>query len=81
MPRISYVGDDAITDPEVRASIHRAHHTGTPRPEIQMVMAHIPETMKRFDAFWFQGFKAGVVDHDLKELVRVRIATSLECEY
>jgi hypothetical protein len=30
---------------------------------------------------WQSVFKSGIVDHDLKELLRLRVATSLDCQY
>ena len=81
MARVPYVDPASVNDPEIVASVERARRVGTPRPEIQLVMAHIPDAMKRFDALWFAAFKQGVVEHELKELLRVRVATSLDCVY
>jgi hypothetical protein len=30
---------------------------------------------------WKAVFKGGIVDHELKELLRLRVATSLDCQY
>lgn len=81
MARVPYVDVASLDDPEVVASIERARRVGTPRPEIQLVFAHIPDAMKRFDAVWLAAVKQGVVEHELKELLRVRVARSLDCAY
>ncbi|HYY87595.1 MAG TPA: hypothetical protein VFA49_02270 [Chloroflexota bacterium] len=81
MARISYVDKATITDPEVRAFIDEAEAVGTPRPEIQLIRAHVPGVIRSFVYTWKTVFKGGIVDHELKELLRLRVATSLDCQY
>ncbi len=81
MARISYVDPETIDDPEIREFIEEAERVGTPRPEIQLIRAHVPAVIRSFVYTWKSVFKSGLVEHELKELVRLRVATSLECEY
>ena len=81
MARISYVDRNSITDPEIRAFIEEAERVGTPRPEIQLIRAHVPAVIRSFSSTWKSLFKSGIVDHELKELLRVRVARSLDCAY
>ncbi len=81
MARISYVDKSTIEDPEIQAFIEEAETTGTPRPEIQLIRAHVPGVIKSFVFTWNSVFKGGIVDHELKELLRLRVARSLDCEY
>jgi hypothetical protein len=81
MARISYVDPETIDDPEVRAFIEEAARVGTPRPEIQLIRAHVPAVIRSFVYTWRSLFKSGLVEHELKELVRLRVATSLDCQY
>ena len=81
MARISYVDPDSISDPEVRAFIEEAVRVGTPRPEIQLIRAHVPAVIRSFVYTWKSLFKRGIVDHELKELLRLRVARSLDCTY
>jgi hypothetical protein len=81
MARLSYVDPNSIEDPEIRAFIEEAKRVGTPRPEIQLIRAHVPAVIRSFVYTWQSVFKSGVVDHDLKELLRLRVATSLDCQY
>jgi hypothetical protein len=81
MARLSYVDRDTIDDPEIRAFIEEAERVGTPRPEIQLIRAHVPAVIRSFVYTWQSVFKNGIVDHDLKELLRLRVATSLDCQY
>jgi hypothetical protein len=54
---------------------------GTPRPEIQLIRAHVPAVIRSFVYTWQAVFKGGIVDHGLKELLRLRVATTLDCQY
>jgi hypothetical protein len=79
--RLSYVDPSTIDDPEIRAFIEEAERVGTPRPEIQLIRAHVPAVIRSFVYTWKAVFKSGIVDHDLKELLRLRVATTLDCQY
>jgi len=81
MARISYVDPKTIDDLEVREFIEEAERIGTPRPEIQLIRAHVPAVIRSFVYTWKSVFKSGVVEHELKELLRLRVATSLDCQY
>ena len=81
MARISYVDPKTIGDPEVREFIEEAERVGTPRPEIQLIRAHVPAVIRSFVYTWKSVFKSGIVEHELKELLRLRVATSLDCQY
>jgi hypothetical protein len=81
MARLSYDDRNTIQDPEIRAFIEEAERVGTPRPEIQLIREHVPAVIRSFVYTWQSVFKNGIVDHDLKELLRLRVATSLDCQY
>ena len=81
MARISYVDPASIDDPEIQAFIEEAERVGTPRPEIQLIRAHVPAVLRSFVYTWKSVFKSGIVEHELKELLRLRVATSLDCHY
>ncbi len=81
MARISYVAPGSIPDPQIRGWLEDAIRKGKPGPENQAIRAHQPDVMRSFTKTRDWLFHNGVLDHDLKELVRVRIATTLECMY
>jgi hypothetical protein len=81
MPRIPYVDPEEISDPEIRAYLERARKEGTPRPESQAIRAHNPNVIRAFSQAWELTFRSGVVDHALKELCRVYVSKSIDCEY
>jgi alkylhydroperoxidase family enzyme len=81
MPNISYVDPATIEDLELQAIMERARTCGTPRPESQAVRLHHPEVMKAFNNAWEVFFRQGVTDHAIKELCRLYISKSVDCEY
>ena len=81
MTHISYVNPDAVTDPELVAIMERARLYGTPRPESQAIRLHNPPVMKAFNNACEAFFRQGVTDHAIKELCRLYIAKSVDCQY
>lgn len=80
MPRISYVNYDQL-DEQARGYLDRARDQGTPRPESQAIRAHVPAVLHSFSQAWQTTFEQGVVDHALKELCRLYVSKTVECEY
>jgi alkylhydroperoxidase family enzyme len=81
MPYISYVDPSTIDDPELVTIMERARTLGTPRPESQAIRLHHPTVMKAFNHAWEVFFRQGVTDHAIKELCRLYISKSVDCEY
>ncbi len=81
MAHISYVDPSTVVDPELVAIMERARTFGTPRPESQAIRLHNPAVMKAFNQAWEAFFRQGVTDHSIKELCRLYVAKSVDCEY
>ncbi len=81
MPRISYVDPASLTDPELIEIMEYARRNGTPRPESQAVRAHVPELLRTFTAAWRTSFRDGVLDHRIKELCRLYVSRTVDCQY
>ena len=81
MPRIPYVDPASVTDPEILGYLERARREGTPRPEIEAIRAHNPGVIRAFSHAWDLTFRHGVLDHSVKELCRVYVSQSVDCEY
>jgi hypothetical protein len=81
MPRIPYADPASISDQEILGYLERARREGTPRPESQAIRAHNPAVIRAFSQAWELTFRKGVLDHSLKELCRVYVSKSIECEY
>ncbi len=81
MARLSYVDVDRLSDPELRRDMDLARRFGTPRPETQSIRSHVPAVAKAFSRAWDGIFRQGVLEHSLKELCRVYVSKTIECEY
>src|ERR1051326_8223533 len=78
--RIGYVPLDRMDD-EMRAEMERCAREGTPRPESSAVRAHVPACFWFFARSWHDIFRNGVCDHQIKELCRVYVSRTVQCEY
>jgi hypothetical protein len=81
VPRIPYVDPRNVRDSEIKQYLEQARREGTPRPESQAIRAHNPNVIRAFSEAWDLTFRNGVLDHQLKELCRVYVSKSIECEY
>jgi alkylhydroperoxidase family enzyme len=79
--RISYVDLATITDPAMLEELDRCRREGTPRPESSAIRAHVPACFWSFANSWRDIFKNGVCDHSIKELCRIYVSRSINCEY
>lgn len=80
MPNISYPDLDDLA-PEDREIIEYSRVHSTPRPESQTIRSHVPAVLHTFTKAWRETFHDGVLDHQLKELCRVYVSKSIECDY
>src|SRR6202043_764568 len=78
--RISYVPLERM-DVAMRHEMERCQREGTPRPESSAVRAHVPAAFWFFANSWNDLFRNGVADHVLKELCRLYVSRSVQCEY
>lgn len=83
MARIRYIDPDTLADPEIRGWLDEAVRAGRPGPENQAIRAHQPDVMRSFTLTrkWLFDDGAGVLEHDLKELLRAYVAHTIECGY
>jgi len=78
--RISYVPLERMDD-SMRAEMERCRREGTPRPESSAVRAHVPACFWFFANSWRDLFRNGILDHAIKELCRLYVSRSVQCEY
>lgn len=81
MARISYVSEQDLRDPDLLRYLEESRRIGTPRPETQSIRFHVPAVARAFMHAWERIFRAGVLEHSLKELCRVYVSQTIECEY
>src|SRR5438270_14090476 len=78
--RISYISLDDM-DADMRKEMERCQREGTPRPESSAVRAHVKACFWFFANSWRDLFRNGILDHSIKELCRLYVSRSVECEY
>ena len=78
--RISYFPLENM-DGEMRAELERCRREGTPRPESSAVRAHVPAAFWSFANSWRDLFHRGVCGHAIKELCRLYVSRSVQCDY
>ncbi len=81
MAHISYRLPGEVDDAECRAWLETAIERGKPGPEFQSIRAHQPGVMRSFTKTREWIYHDGVVDFDLKELLRAYISLAGECTY
>jgi alkylhydroperoxidase family enzyme len=78
--RISYV-DPSQMDAEMLKEMERCQREGTRRPESSAIRAHVSACFWFFANSWRDIFRNGILDHPIKELCRLYISRSVQCEY
>jgi len=78
--RISYFPLDQM-DAEMQREMDRCLREGTPRPESSAIRAHVKACFWFFANSWRDLFRNGVLDHPIKELCRLYISRSVQCDY
>lgn len=81
MPNLRMLEIHEIADPKIRERIRLAEERGAPDPNFFRMMAHRPELCKKFYDLWVENFNRGVLDHRLKEIVRVKMSRNVSCIY
>lgn len=81
MAHISYQVPSEVENPEIRAWLERSIQNGRPGPEIQSIRAHSYGVMASFNKTREWLLHAGVLEYELKELMRAYVATSASCTY
>jgi len=78
--RISFYPYEKMDAP-MQAEMQRCATEGTPRPESSAIRAHAPNAFWAFANSWQDIFYHGVCEHSIKELCRVYISRTAQCEF
>lgn len=79
--RLDPVPRERIDDPELLVILDRAERLSAPKPEWYLATAHHPAASKAFDHYWETVFRAGRVEHVIKEYMRLAIVQLLGCGF
>jgi alkylhydroperoxidase family enzyme len=78
---LAQLSEPEIRDPELRAVLRLAAEQSAPKPEWYLTVGHNPEVAVAFARFWEPLHRGGEVEHTIKELCRIAIATQLGCGF
>lgn len=81
MARLSFRLPAQIDDDECRGWLETAIARGKPGPEFQAIRAHVPGVMRSFTLSRQWLYHDGVLEFELKELLRAYVALAGECAY
>ena len=73
--------EESTIDPAVRRAFEDAAARGAPNPTLLRILARHPVALNAFYSGWQDTFYRGIVEHPLKELMRVRMARLRNCGY
>ena len=76
MAHISFIHPDDIQDAEMRSWLEDAIKVGIPGPENQAIRAHNKVVMRSFSMLGRTMKAEGVLEPEMRELMRARMATS-----
>lgn len=79
-PRITPVQDSQVS-PQVRGYFELAERRGAPNATLLRILARQPQALTIFYEAWNRSFYRGQVEHETKELMRVRMARLRACGY
>lgn len=79
-PRIQPIDDSQVT-PDIKERFEIAEKRGAPNSMLLRILAREPDSLRIFYDSWNDVFYEGIVDHGLKEIVRVRMARLRGCGY
>ena len=81
MPNISLLDLDDLEKTQLKPFIKKALRNRAPDPAFHAKMGHNPELCKSMYIAWGTVFQTGNIDHKLKEIIRVQLSRSVNCNY
>lgn len=81
MARVPYKLPPDVADDDVRTWLEGSIERGRPGPEIQSIRAHSPGVMRSFNQTRADLYHDGVLEFELKEMLRAYIAATADCTY
>jgi AhpD family alkylhydroperoxidase len=79
--RMPLVDVRRLQDSELDRIIEQAQRWSTPKPAWYQTLASNPSIAKAFAHYWDTAFRAGRVEHEIKELMRIAVAQLLGCSF
>lgn len=81
MPNISMLDVEELKKTELAPFINKCLRHRAPDPAFHAIQGHNPDISKAMYIAWGTVFNTGVVDHKLKEIIRVQLSRLADCRY
>ena len=81
MPNISMLDIDELNKTKLAPYIKKALKHRAPDPAFHAMQGHNPDLSEAMYVAWGTVFNSGVVDHKLKEIIRIQLSRRAVCNY
>ena len=81
MSRITMLEPQDLMHTALKPFVERSLRERAPDPGFFAVMGHNLDIAETLYTFWMKIFKPGLLSHELKEIIRVRLSRAAECSY
>ena len=81
MPHISMLDIDDLMNTKLAPYVEKSLELRAPDPAFHAMMGHNEDLSKSMYVAWATVFNKGVVDHNLKEIIRVQLSRMADCNY
>ena len=81
MPNITMLDVEELKKSPLGPFVKKALRHRAPDPAFHAIQGHNPDLSKALYTAWGTVFNTGVVDHKLKEIIRVQLSRMADCNY
>ncbi|MDH5749994.1 MAG: hypothetical protein OEY85_11860 [Rhodospirillales bacterium] len=81
MPNITMLDIDELKKSKLAPFVNKCLRHRAPDPAFHAIQGHNPDISKAMYIGWGTVFSTGVVDHKLKEIIRVQLSRMADCNY
>ncbi|MFQ5524558.1 MAG: hypothetical protein ACE5F5_13460 [Acidimicrobiia bacterium] len=81
MPSITMLDLEELKKTKLRPYIEKCLEQRAPDPAFHALMGHNPDLAEAIYLAWDTIFNTGVIDHKLKEIIRVQLSRMAHCNY
>lgn len=81
MPNISMLDVEELKKTKLGGYIKKSLRHRAPDPAFHAMQGHNPDISEAMYIGWGTVFNTGVIDHKLKEIIRVQLSRNADCNY
>ncbi len=81
MPNITMLDIETLRASKLKPFVEKCLKHRAPDPAFHAMLGHNPEIARSMYVAWGTVFNTGVVDHKLKEIIRVQLSRKADCNY